>query len=125
MTESGPLSTPLAWNTVATYAVGIVPLFSLSMLRTRLPSRKSLRTPTFSMWPLVPAPSRCLPRTAEHVVAVDFAEAMVNELGRRAAEQRITNVEAHVADGQALPFADATFNAAFSRYHSSPRSSAL
>ena len=41
---------------------------------------------------------------ARRVYAVDFAEAMLGQLRARAAAAGITNVEARVADGQALPF---------------------
>jgi SAM-dependent methyltransferase len=52
-------------------------------------------------------------RTAGHVTAVDFSDAMLTELRRRAAAAGLTNVEARHADGQALPFADGRFDAAY------------
>jgi ubiquinone/menaquinone biosynthesis C-methylase UbiE len=54
--------------------------------------------------------------TARHVVGVDFSPKMLGELRRRAAESGIANVETVEADGQALPFADASFDAAFSMF---------
>jgi ubiquinone/menaquinone biosynthesis C-methylase UbiE len=54
--------------------------------------------------------------TARRVVGVDFAPRMLEELRRRAQAAYLDNVEAHEADGQALPFSDASFDAAFSMF---------
>jgi ubiquinone/menaquinone biosynthesis C-methylase UbiE len=54
--------------------------------------------------------------TARRVVGVDFSPRMLGELKRRAAEQGVTNLEAIEGDGQALPLADASFDAAFSMF---------
>jgi SAM-dependent methyltransferase len=53
-------------------------------------------------------------RGAARVDAVDFAPRMVERLAARAAEAGLVHVHAQVADGQALPFPDASFDAAFS-----------
>lgn len=53
---------------------------------------------------------------ARRVYAVDFAEAMLAQLRARAAAAEITNVEAQAGDGQALPFEDARFDAAYSMF---------
>lgn len=56
---------------------------------------------------------------APHVrelVAVDFSERMIGELSRAAARAKLENVRAIVADGQALPFGDDEFDAAFSLF---------
>lgn len=50
------------------------------------------------------------------VDAVDFSPAMVAELEQRRSALELDNVFAQVADGQALPFADASFDAAFSMF---------
>lgn len=55
-------------------------------------------------------------RGARRVYAVDFAESMLAQLRARAAAAGITNVEAQAADGQALPFEDARFDAAYSMF---------
>lgn len=55
-------------------------------------------------------------RTARLVHAVDFAPAMLEHLRSRAAAAGIANVEAQVGDGQALPFPDARFDAAYSMF---------
>ena len=54
--------------------------------------------------------------TARRVVGVDFAARMLEELRHRAQAMYLDNVEAVQADGQALPFADASFDAAFSMF---------
>jgi ubiquinone/menaquinone biosynthesis C-methylase UbiE len=53
---------------------------------------------------------------ARRVYAIDFAEAMLAQLRARAAAAGITNVETQAADGQALPFEDARFDAAYSMF---------
>jgi ubiquinone/menaquinone biosynthesis C-methylase UbiE len=50
------------------------------------------------------------------VRALDFAEAMIAQLGRRARDLGVRNVQATVGDGQALPFADNSFDAGFSMF---------
>jgi ubiquinone/menaquinone biosynthesis C-methylase UbiE len=55
-------------------------------------------------------------RTARQVQAVDFAPAMLAQLHARAAQAGIGNVITQVADGQALPFPDASFDAAYSMF---------
>lgn len=54
--------------------------------------------------------------SARRVVGVDFSPAMLEELRRRASEGGHSNIEAVEADGQALPFGDASFDAAFSMF---------
>lgn len=55
-------------------------------------------------------------RTARRVSAVDFAAGMLAELETRAAAAGITNVDARIGDGQALPFPDGRFDAAYSMF---------
>lgn len=50
------------------------------------------------------------------VSALDFSPGMIDRLRRDAAARGLTNVEAVVGDGQALPYADASFDAAFSMF---------
>lgn len=54
--------------------------------------------------------------TAAHVAAIDFAPAMIAHLTRRVAAAGLTNVDARVGDGQALPLADASADLAFSLF---------
>ena len=55
-------------------------------------------------------------RDARRVVAVDVSEAMLRGLARRAAAEDAGSVEAVLADGQALPFEDGTFDGVFSMF---------
>jgi ubiquinone/menaquinone biosynthesis C-methylase UbiE len=55
-------------------------------------------------------------RRAKRVVGVDFSPRMLEEFERRAREAGLTNVEAVCADGQALPFADASFDRGYSMF---------
>ncbi|MBC8133980.1 MAG: methyltransferase domain-containing protein [Deltaproteobacteria bacterium] len=55
-------------------------------------------------------------RTARHVFAVDFAPAMLGQLHERAAAAGISNFTTQIADGQALPFPDVQFDAAYSMF---------
>jgi ubiquinone/menaquinone biosynthesis C-methylase UbiE len=55
-------------------------------------------------------------RRAARVDAIDFAPAMIAHLQRRAAAEGLTNVTARVGDGQALPYADASADFAFSMF---------
>jgi ubiquinone/menaquinone biosynthesis C-methylase UbiE len=52
----------------------------------------------------------------KRVDAVDFSPAMLEQLERRRRELRIENVHPHRADGQALPFREQSFDAAFSMF---------
>jgi len=52
----------------------------------------------------------------QRVDAVDFSAAMLEQLERRRRALGIENVFARLADGQALPFSDASFDAAFSLF---------
>jgi SAM-dependent methyltransferase len=49
----------------------------------------------------------------KRVSAVDFSPKMIGEVRARAAEDRLTNIDAEEMDAQSLRFADATFDAAF------------
>lgn len=55
------------------------------------------------------------PRVAE-VYALDFSEAMLAELRRQAAARGLLNIRSQVGDGQALPYADGSFDAGFSMF---------
>ncbi len=53
---------------------------------------------------------------AKSVEALDFSESMLAELRRALAERKLENVRVSVGDGQALSFADDSFDAAFSMF---------
>ncbi|MBA3547114.1 MAG: methyltransferase domain-containing protein [Nannocystis sp.] len=50
------------------------------------------------------------------VSALDFSSGMIDRLRHEAAARGLANVEAIVGDGQALPYPDETFDAAFSMF---------
>jgi ubiquinone/menaquinone biosynthesis C-methylase UbiE len=50
------------------------------------------------------------------VDALDFAENMIEALRARAAREGVTTIESRQGDGMALPYADASFDAAFSMF---------
>lgn len=50
------------------------------------------------------------------VSALDFADNMLAALRARAAREGVTSIESQTGDGQALPYADASFDAAFSMF---------
>jgi len=54
--------------------------------------------------------------SARRAVGVDFSPSMLEQLRERAKELGVANIETVEADGQALPFADASFDAAFSMF---------
>jgi ubiquinone/menaquinone biosynthesis C-methylase UbiE len=53
-------------------------------------------------------------QTAVHVDAIDFSPRMIARLKERLAAGGVKNVDARVADGQALPFAHAAYDRAYS-----------
>lgn len=57
-----------------------------------------------------------LAKSVARVDAVDFSPAMLAELERQRTRLGATNVFARLADGQALPFKDQSFDAAFSMF---------
>jgi SAM-dependent methyltransferase len=112
-----PLTQPGPWNLVATgydeEFFGQIPGFveeAMAILALS-PSAKVLDVAT--------GPGTAAVRIAPHVervVAVDFAEAMLERLRAHLTRERLTNVEPLVMDGQALAFADASFDAALSMF---------
>lgn len=55
-------------------------------------------------------------QTAGKVHGIDFSEAMLTVFNNKIAAAGLRNVELHCGDAQALPYADATFDAAFSLF---------
>jgi SAM-dependent methyltransferase len=58
---------------------------------------------------------RLAPRV-RRVVAIDFADAMIARLHSHRLREHVTNLEAHVMDGQALTFEDASFDLVVSMF---------
>jgi len=114
MTQPSPLAVPMPWDLVSSaYAEEVVPMFEAF-------SREALRlaAPTAGARIVDVA---CGPGTLSvlaaqagyRVDAIDFSPQMLAKLMPRIGSLPIT---AQVADGQALPFADATFDAGFSMF---------
>lgn len=112
-----PLGTPLAWDLVAPgYASEVVDHF-------RLYSADALELARLQAGELVldvaagPGTlSLQAAALAREVVAIDFSANMLAELRARMSARGIENVSVHEGDGQALPFEDASFDAAFSMF---------
>lgn len=117
MTNPGPLAQPASWNLAAGgYVTETAPLLA-EYARDAIGLAQL--TPGDRVLDVAAGPGTLTllaAGQAGHVVAVDFSEGMLDLLRRRAAEAGLDHIEARVADGQALPFADAGFDAAFSMF---------
>lgn len=115
--SGSPLARPDVWNAVAEgYTIDLAPLFALYAR-----DAVALASPLagFHVLDVAAGPGTLAllaARQARRVTAVDFADTMVGILRRRIGEEGLANVEVLQADGQALPFADAAFDAAFSMF---------
>ena len=112
-----PLATPMPWDLVApAYAEEIVPVFeqfAADALRLAAPARGS-RIVDVACGPGTLA---FLAAKAGHPVdALDFSPQMIEQLGAKKRATGDTLVTPQVGDGQALPYADATFGAGFSMF---------
>jgi SAM-dependent methyltransferase len=115
--SAGPLAASPPWNLVADgYERTLRPYleaFSRSGL-ARVPFDRRSRVIDIACGPgttaLLLAPS------VEQVTCVDFAESMLDELRRNAGAAEAGNLEIVLADGQALPFRDASFDLAVSMF---------
>jgi SAM-dependent methyltransferase len=115
MTAPSPLATPEPWDLVVEGYVAE----NLTSFQAFAERALQLAPATGEVLDVAAGPGSLTllaARTARHVCAVDFAPAMIAELRRRAAAAGVTNLEAEVADGQALPFADARFDSAYSMF---------
>src|SRR5512142_432182 len=111
MAES-PLTSPSLWNELhRDYEKTIVPLFSKVALRVIdlvAPDANS-RVVDVACGPGTLA-LNVAPRVRQ-VVAADFASSMIELLEAKCRERGVRNVVTQIADGMALPFADAEFDA--------------
>jgi SAM-dependent methyltransferase len=114
MQPPSPLALPLPWNLVApAYAAEVMPQFEVYANEAL---RLAAAPPGGRVVDVACGPgtlSLLAARAGLAVDAVDFSPVMIAELEARAAG---TGVTPHVADGQALPFADGTFAAGFSMF---------
>ena len=113
----GPLSVKEPWDLVsegyAAEAASIMLPFTRDAIHIADPD-PSARVLDIATGPGVLA-LELAPRVAR-VDAVDFSRAMLDQLEARRAALGLDNVFASVADGQALPFEDASFDAVFSMF---------
>jgi ubiquinone/menaquinone biosynthesis C-methylase UbiE len=113
----GALSSPHAWNLVAhgyvEVSVGQFERYAADALRL------ADLEPEDRVLDVAAGPGSLAlqaARKVERVDALDFSPSMLEQLRLRAAERRVTNVFAREGDGQALPYEDASFDAAFSMF---------
>lgn len=112
-----PLAAPLAWDLVSgDYAKELVPqfeLFARDALALGAP-RRGGRILDVACGPgtlsMLAAPA------AEHVDALDFSPKMLDAMRARLAADGVRNVTVTEGDGQALPYPDGKFDAAFSMF---------
>lgn len=113
----GPLSTPEPWQLVAD---GYAAEMQFVMRSFSLRAIELVALPTTARAIDVAAGpgtlSLELAPTVARVDALDFSERMVAELERKRVERQIENVFPIVGDGQALPFADSSFDGGFSMF---------
>ncbi len=113
----GPLATPEPWNLVSDgYTAELIPQFSKyaadALELADLP-------PNPSIVDVAAGPGTLALMAAARgakVCALDFSGIMIAHLRRRAAEQGATGLDIRQGDGQALPFADESFDGAFSMF---------
>lgn len=117
MTDPGPLAQPTPWNHVAEgYVAETAPLLA-EYARDAIGLARLARGERVLDVAAGPGTLSLLAAgEADRVIAVDFSGNMLAMLRHRAAEAGHANIETQVADGQALPFADASFDAAFSMF---------
>ena len=112
-----PLAVPLPWNLVASaYAAEVTPMFE-SFAREAIALAGA--TPESRVLDVACGPgtvSLLAARAGLVVDALDFSPAMIKELEARLAAHAITTVTPRLGDGQALPFTDGSFAAAFSMF---------
>ncbi len=112
-----PLTVPEPWNAVA--AGYDETLFSLWLGLHEDAIRILQPSPSSVLLDVATGPGtfaiRVAPRVAR-VVAVDFAENMIERLRARAREAGVENVDARVMNGEALELLDASFDAAVSMF---------
>lgn len=114
---TNPLALPDPWNYVADgYVQSTMQL--LGLFAEPAIERAQL-TPTTRVVDIAAGPGTVACRVAPHVNlvrAVDFSAAMVEHCRERARQLGLANLVVEVGDGQALPYADASFDVGFSMF---------
>lgn len=112
-----PLTEPAPWNTVAAGYDAVVfrqlPELTEAVIELVNPERED------TILDVATGPGtlaiRLAPRV-RRVVAIDFAEVMIERLRGHIMQSHLPNVEAHVMDGHDLEFEDGSFDAAVSLF---------
>jgi SAM-dependent methyltransferase len=117
MTAPSPLAMPMTWDLVSSaYAEEVVPMFErfseVALERTHL--RAGERAVDVATGPGTLAVLAA--RRGATVDALDFSPGMLAKLRARVESQGLGGVTVHEGDGMALPFADATYDAAYSMF---------
>jgi len=113
----GPLATPLAWNLVAPgYAEVNIPHFEKYAKDALRLAEVGAKDEVLDVAAGPGSLSILAAAQASRVEAIDFARAMLDRFEARALALGVRNVTAREGDGQALPYADASFDAAFSMF---------
>jgi SAM-dependent methyltransferase len=115
--SQSPLSQPLPWDLVAgAYEAEIAPAFE-TYARAALRLAAVPQGGTLADVGCGPGTLTCVARDEGYAVrAVDFSPDMVARCRARLGDAAGPKVEVEVGDGQALPFADASVDAAFSLF---------
>lgn len=117
MTQSSPLASPDGWNLIDDgYAELVAPVlanYARDAIKLAAPASDA-RVLDVAAGP--GTLSLIVAEQVAHVSALDFSSAMIGRLRRDAAAGGCTNIDAQVGDGQALPYPDGCFDAAFSMF---------
>lgn len=116
-TETSPLATPGPWSLVAEGYSATTRQFLAEFSEAGL-SRLSYGGDSTVIDVACGPGTTAIPLAAEvaRITCVDFSTAMLDELRLAAANAGVANIDAVEADGQALPFADATFDLGVSMF---------
>jgi ubiquinone/menaquinone biosynthesis C-methylase UbiE len=116
-TSPSPLATPLVWNLVSSaYDADIRKQFELFAADAL---RLANVAPGHAVADVATGPGTLAflaARMGARVRALDFAEEMVGLVRARMARESVGAIDVVVGDGMALPWADASFDAAFSMF---------
>jgi ubiquinone/menaquinone biosynthesis C-methylase UbiE len=112
-----PLSQPEEWNLVSPgYTDVLLPEFTKygRNVLERVPLTKSDNVLDVATGPGTMA--MLLSPLVRQVTGIDFAEQMLEQARKQVAERGLQNIKFHVGDAQVLPFANESFDAAFSMF---------
>jgi SAM-dependent methyltransferase len=113
----GPMASPGPWDLVAADYEQVTRKFLEAFSRSGLAMlHYDNRTRAIDIACGPGTTTLMLAPAVRHVTAVDFSTAMLDELRRNVAATKAANVELVGADGQALPFGDASFDLGISMF---------